>query len=82
MQRSVKAMSLQAFGLAGALVLTFAFLLRSQGVVAELVAPPERFNRQKQADQPKVAIVGAGIGGSFTAYNLRKLLNDSIELHM
>lgn len=29
-----------------------------------------------------VAIIGAGIGGAFTAYNLRQLLNDSVNVHV
>lgn len=70
------------FRLAGTLVITFVFLLRSQGVLADLDSLDEVSNRLEQAEQPRIAIIGAGIGGSFTAYNLRQLLNDSIELHV
>ena len=79
MQRN-KAKSLQPLRLAGPLV--FAFLLRPQRVLAELNAVSELSNRQEQADRPSIAIIGAGIGGCFSAYNLRQLLNDSVELHM
>lgn len=77
MQRTNKAKILQPLRLAGPLV--FAFLLRPQGVLAEF---PKLSNTQEQADQPSIAIIGAGIGGCFSAYNLRQLLNDSVELHM
>ncbi len=41
-----------------------------------------RAGRQNVETQPKVAIIGAGIGGAFTAYNLRQLLNNTVELHV
>lgn len=72
--------TLQPLRLAGPLV--FAFLLRPQGVLAELGDLPKLSNRQEQVDRPSIAIIGAGIGGCFSAYNLRQLLNDSVELHM
>lgn len=37
---------------------------------------------QKPPQASNVAIIGAGIGGAFTAYNLRQLLNDSVNIHM
>ncbi|KAL3154565.1 hypothetical protein ABBQ32_014022 [Trebouxia sp. C0010 RCD-2024] len=73
MQYSVHGKFCLPFRLAEALAFTVCFLLRSQGVLAEL---------HIHADVPKVAIIGGGIGGSFTAYNLRRLLNESIELHV
>ena len=79
MQRSNNPRKLQLLGCVGPLVFAFAFLLRSPTVLAEI---PEVSNWQRQADQPSIAIIGAGIGGSFAAYNLRQLLNDSAELHM
>lgn len=80
MQRTNKTKILQPLRLAGPLII--AFLLRPQGVLAELHDFPKLSNRQEQADQPSIAIIGAGIGGCFSAYNLRQLLNDSVELHM
>lgn len=82
MQRSDHPKRLQSLRLVRPLVFAFAFFLRSQGVLAELDNPPGLSNRLRQADQPSIAIIGAGIGGSFTAYNLRQLLNNSAELHM
>ena len=41
-----------------------------------------RAGRQNVEAQPKVAIIGAGIGGAFTAYNLRQLMNNTVELHV
>ena len=79
MQHFVNVKGCLSFRLAGALAFTVCFLLRSQGVLAEL---PEGSHIQTVANIPKVAIVGAGIGGSFTAYNLRQLLNESAELHV
>ena len=32
--------------------------------------------------KPTVGIIGAGIGGAFTAHNLRRLLNDTVNVHM
>lgn len=80
MQRSNSCKILQLFGLIGPFAFAFAFLLKSQGVLAEVDDLPDC--SKSQADQPSIAIVGAGIGGSFTAYNLRQLLNESAELHM
>ena len=79
MQRSNHPKRLQSLRLVGPLAFAFAFFLRSQGVLAELNDLPEMSNRP---DQPSIAIIGAGIGGTFTAYNLRQLLNNSAELHM
>lgn len=82
MQRSNNPKNMQPFGPVGSFVFALAFLLRSQGVLAELHDLAELSNRQRQADQPSIAIIGSGIGGSFTAYHLRQLFNDSAELHM
>lgn len=51
-----------------------AFLLSCTGQ-AQLV------HTEKQ-NHCKVAIIGAGIGGAFTAHNLRQLLNDSVDIHV
>ena len=56
---------------------TLALLLGSPGSLADL----EPLSEQRHV-QSKIAIVGAGFGGAFTAYNLRKLLNDTAELHV
>ena len=82
MQHFVNVKGCLPFRLAGALAFIVCFLLRSQGVLAELNILPEGSHIQTQNNIPKVAIVGAGIGGSFTAYNLRQLLNESAELHV
>lgn len=36
----------------------------------------------RKEEHSNVAIVGAGIGGAFTAFNLRQLLNDTVNIHV
>lgn len=60
-----------------AIFLTLALLLGSPGSLADLDPNSEQLH-----DQSQIAIIGAGFGGAFTAYNLRKLLNDTAELHV
>lgn len=39
-------------------------------------------NLGSQKQNANVAIVGAGVGGAFTAFNLRQLLNDTVNIHV
>ena len=59
-----------------------ALLLLSHAKGLFLVDGSESEHYDKQFHSPGVAIVGAGIGGAFTAYNLRDLLNQSVDLHV
>ena len=44
---------------------------------------PSKANPQQRADRSSnIAIIGAGIGGAFTAYHLRELLNQSVNIQV
>lgn len=64
------------------LIVTAGAFVQVQTASAEKLTQREHGQTQQSHSQPKIAIVGAGIGGAFTAYNLRQLFNDSVELHM
>ena len=70
----------------GLLKLNLVVILVATLLVQAQSAPQQsdagRAERHHAEVQPKVAIIGAGIGGAFTAYNLRQLLNSTVELHM
>lgn len=57
-------------------------LVQAQCALQQSKVHAGRAERQHVEAQPKVAIIGAGIGGAFTAYNLRQLLNSTAELHV
>ncbi len=64
-------------------ILVMAILVvQAQSAFQQSDANAGRAKRQHSEVHPKVAIIGAGIGGAFTAYNLRQLLNSTVELHV
>ncbi|DBB04108.1 hypothetical protein WJX77_009419 [Trebouxia sp. C0004] len=64
------------------IVVLATLLVQAQCALQQSKVDSDRAGRQHAAAQPKVAIIGAGIGGAFTAYNLRQLLNSTVELHV
>ena len=68
--------------LALAFAVASALLLPAHGVLGDAGLNSGQHSGHGTLHQPKVAIIGAGIGGAFAAYNLRQLLNDSVEVHM
>ena len=76
MQRVLIGTSRERSRLAACLLFTVALVTRSQIVFAS------SSERQVPENHPKIAIIGAGIGGAFVAFDLRRLLNDTAELHM
>ena len=63
------------------LIVTTGVLVQVPNASAETPSQREHGQTQQSQSYPKVAIVGAGVGGAFTAFNLRQLFNDSVELH-
>lgn len=57
-------------------------LVQAQSALQHSEVNAGRAGRQHAEAKPKVAIIGAGIGGAFTAHNLRQLLNSTVDLHM
>ena len=64
------------------ILLVATLLVHAQSAPQQSKVTAGRAVRHNVEAQPKVAIVGAGIGGAFTAYNLRQLLNSTVELHV
>lgn len=57
-------------------------LLRSQETLADITSNLASAGEQHVGSPHKIGIIGAGIGGAFTAHNLRQLLNDTVELQV
>ena len=78
---SPPARSLLRFTLVVILVMA-TVLVHAQSALQQAEVKAGRAERHYAEVQPKVAIIGAGIGGAFTAYNLRQLLNSTVEIHV
>ena len=57
-------------------------LVQAQSAFQQSDVNAGRAERQHAEVQHKIAIIGAGMGGAFTAYNLRQLLNSTVKLHV
>lgn len=62
------------------LVSAFLLLWQAKGLTSDVGRLSGQYDKQHRS--PGVAIVGAGIGGTFIAHHLRGLLNQSVDLHV
>ena len=55
-------------------------LFPAEGLPADVEHLSDQYDKQQRG--PSVAIVGAGVGGAFTASHLQDLLHESMDLQM